>query len=254
MITPTLLLVHNRSSGADFSSHSLAPKIPTILICDNLLLCSGLQNILQGTSFALIDSASATVVGRLHSEASRPALVIIKIKQNVSRLVEVVSHVKEQFPEARIVVLADQFDLNMVRLGSGAGVNGFCLEDSAPEVLIKSFELVMLGENILPSAVLRVLLQVSPKQQGHPLRDNRAEPTLPNLGASKLSARETEILRYLKDGEPNKVIARELEIAEATIKVHVKAILRKIGAANRTQAAMWACQHLSSRGATTQNV
>jgi two-component system nitrate/nitrite response regulator NarL len=48
-------------------------------------------------------------------------------------------------------------------------------------------------------------------------------------------------------GEPNKVIARKLEVTEATIKVHVKAILRKIGAANRTQAAMWANENLTRR-------
>jgi two-component system nitrate/nitrite response regulator NarL len=48
-------------------------------------------------------------------------------------------------------------------------------------------------------------------------------------------------------GEPNKVIARKLEVTEATIKVHVKAILRKIGVGNRTQAAMWATEHLPRR-------
>jgi len=49
-------------------------------------------------------------------------------------------------------------------------------------------------------------------------------------------------------GEPNKVIAKRLDITEATIKVHVKAILRKVGVANRTQAAMWAKEHLDMRG------
>jgi two-component system nitrate/nitrite response regulator NarL len=55
------------------------------------------------------------------------------------------------------------------------------------------------------------------------------------------------ILQSLLGGDPNKVIARKLDITEATIKVHVKAILRKIGAANRTQAAMWATGHLPPR-------
>ncbi len=49
------------------------------------------------------------------------------------------------------------------------------------------------------------------------------------------------------EGEPNKIIARKLHVAEATVKVHVKAILRKIGATNRTQAAMWAMDHLPPR-------
>jgi two-component system nitrate/nitrite response regulator NarL len=55
-------------------------------------------------------------------------------------------------------------------------------------------------------------------------------------------------------GSPNKIIARNLDITEATIKVHVKAILRKIGVANRTQAAIWGTQHLAQQGEPAVNV
>ena len=61
-----------------------------------------------------------------------------------------------------------------------------------------------------------------------------------------LPSRQAEILRRLMEGELNKVIERKLDIAEATIKVHIKAILRKVRAKNRTQAAMWASAHLSA--------
>ena len=63
-----------------------------------------------------------------------------------------------------------------------------------------------------------------------------------------LSNREAEILHCLMQGAPNKIIARQLDVAEATVKVHVKAILRRISVANRTQAAMWAVEHLSPTG------
>jgi two-component system nitrate/nitrite response regulator NarL len=63
-----------------------------------------------------------------------------------------------------------------------------------------------------------------------------------------------EILGCLREGAPNKLIARKLKITEATIKVHVKAILRKIGASNRTQAAMWASQRLPRREVSALNV
>jgi two-component system nitrate/nitrite response regulator NarL len=58
-----------------------------------------------------------------------------------------------------------------------------------------------------------------------------------------LSSREAEILERLGAGAPNKVISRELSIAEATIKVHVKALMRKINVNNRTQAAVWGQMH-----------
>jgi two-component system nitrate/nitrite response regulator NarL len=62
--------------------------------------------------------------------------------------------------------------------------------------------------------------------------------------STKFSDRETQILRLLTKGASNKLIARDLGLAEATVKVHIKAILRKAKAANRTQAAMWATQYL----------
>jgi two-component system nitrate/nitrite response regulator NarL len=133
-------------------------------------------------------------------------------------------------------------------------VDGFCLAASAPEVLIKSFELVMLGETVMPSAVLRSIMDEAAQHRNQPLQGNSAEPKLSELTTCKLSAREAQILNCLREGAPNKVIARKLDITEATIKVHVKAILRKIGATNRTQAAMWASQRLPSRGVSTLNV
>ena len=63
---------------------------------------------------------------------------------------------------------------------------------------------------------------------------------LPRQSVMHLSPRETSILRCLARGASNKLIGREIKISEATVKVHVKAILRKIGATNRTQAAVWA--------------
>ncbi|WP_052954677.1 LuxR C-terminal-related transcriptional regulator [Microvirga vignae] len=181
-------------------------------------------------------------------------MVVIEASPNTGRLLEIVKQVREQLPEARIVVLADQFDLSFVRLGHAAGVDGFCLAASAPEVLVKSFELVMLGETVVPSAILRSIAIGPTPDQDQPLHDDTGGPSLSDPKAYKLSARETEILGCLKEGASNKLIARKLDITEATIKVHVKAILRKIGASNRTQAAMWASQHLPRTGVSTLNV
>jgi two-component system nitrate/nitrite response regulator NarL len=73
---------------------------------------------------------------------------------------------------------------------------------------------------------------------------DRAGEKRPDPGCHKLSSRETEILYCLTKGSPNKVIARQLNLCEATVKVHIKAILRKIGVFNRTQAAIWAADHM----------
>jgi two-component system nitrate/nitrite response regulator NarL len=112
-----------------------------------------------------------------------------------------------------------------------AGANGYLFVGSTFEYLIKSLELVMLGETILPAAILPLILDQ---------RDTAIAVKAPESLAPQLSPRERLILRYLVKGHANKIIASENRIAESTVKVHVKAILRKIGVGNRTQAAMWA--------------
>jgi two-component system, NarL family, nitrate/nitrite response regulator NarL len=251
MTAQTLTLVHNTSSDTVAPSRSLAPAVPTALICDNPLLRSGLQHIVRDTPFAIAEAASVTGPKRLQYCALNTALVIIEASQNIGRVLEVVRQVREQSPETRIVALADQFDLGFVLAAHEAGVTGFCLTASSPEVLIKSLELVTLGESVLPFEVVRSIMSRAPQDQ--PLQENTAEPRLSDLKECKLSAREAQILGCLKEGAPNKLIARKFDVTEATVKVHVKAILRKIGVANRTQAAMWASQRLPRQVGVTVN-
>jgi two-component system, NarL family, nitrate/nitrite response regulator NarL len=254
MTAQTIPFVPSQSDWTDHQPQRLASATPTALICDSFLLRSGLQHILRDTPFAIAVAASVTGPRRLHHCAHNTALVIIEASQNTDRVLEVIRQVQEQSPETRIMALADQFDLGFVRTAHEAGVTGFCSTTSGPEVLIKSLELVMLGESVLPVAVLRSLMDAASQKQEQPLQDNMAEPTLSDLKAYRLSAREAEVLSYLMEGVPNKVIARQFDVTEATVKVHVKAILRKIGAANRTQAAMWASQHLPRKGVSDLHV
>jgi two-component system, NarL family, nitrate/nitrite response regulator NarL len=254
MTAQTLTLVQNTSSDTVTPSRSLAPAIPTALISDSALLRSGLQHILQDTPFAIAEAASVTGPKRLDHCAVNTALMIIDASQNTGRVLEVIRQVQERSPETRIVALADQFDLGFVRMAHEAGVTGFCSTASGPEGLIKSLELVMLGESVLPVAILRSLMDAASQKPEQPLQGDMAEPTLSDLKACKLSPREAEILGCLREGAPNKIIARKFDVTEATVKVHVKAILRKIGAANRTQAAMWASQRLPRPGVSDLNV
>ncbi|WP_262269978.1 LuxR C-terminal-related transcriptional regulator [Microvirga yunnanensis] len=254
MAAQVIPYVPNQVLGNVQQSDHPEPRVTTVLVCDSAVLPIGLQDILRGTPFSPAATTSPADPVVVQDMASEPALVLIEAGQNTNHVLEVIRHVREQAPKIRIVVLADRFDLGFVQLGHQAGVNGFCSSASAPDVLIKSLELVMVGESILPFAVLRAILDEVLRKQDQPLQDNSEEGTcVSDLKTCKLSAREMEILRCLTKGEPNKVIARKLEITEATIKVHVKAILRKIGATNRTQAAMWASQRLSQTGVSTLN-
>jgi two-component system nitrate/nitrite response regulator NarL len=130
------------------------------------------------------------------------------------------------------------------------------------DVFVKSIELVMMGETIYPPAFLSFVvdadasnIEMAPRDEQRALAAatedtmSAAEDTI----APQLSPRETSILRCLVEGDSNKCIARKIDIAEATVKVHVKAILRKIRVQNRTQAAVWGMKNGSLAPAANGN-
>jgi two-component system nitrate/nitrite response regulator NarL len=127
-------------------------------------------------------------------------------------------------------------------------VSGLCSTSIDRAALLKALELVMLGETFIASALVLTILDEA--SQAHESGLNITSALAPTndtaTRAHNLTSREVEILKRLMEGESNKVIARKLDIAEATIKVHVKSILRKVRVKNRTQAALWATAHLSA--------
>jgi DNA-binding NarL/FixJ family response regulator len=146
-------------------------------------------------------------------------------------------------PGGRIAVMADSFRLGESVAAYRAGAHGYFLDVMSCDVFVKSIELVMMGETIFPPAFLSSVLNPAtslPSQAE--LYGEDDEPiivTAEDTIAPQLSPREKSILNCLIEGDSNKCIARKIDIAEATVKVHVKAILRKIRVQNRTQAAIW---------------
>jgi two-component system nitrate/nitrite response regulator NarL len=219
----------------------------TILICKNILLREGLKHLLENTRFGVSDTVSDETALWRHHFDTRPALFIVDASNSSDKLLKIIELLKGRQPDAKIVLVADQFDVSFVRRGFAVGVDGFCSAASGREVLIKSLELIMMGERLLPGMLVHSLLSELAVNPAKDQESSITEPLPLDPMIQRLSNREVQILRCIMRGEPNKVIARKLEVAEATVKVHVKAILRKIGLANRTQAAMWANENLTRR-------
>jgi two-component system nitrate/nitrite response regulator NarL len=170
-------------------------------------------------------------------------LLIIDAGDDLNRIAGQIEFFKRQHPAGRVAVLADHYQPSEIVSAFRAGANAYFPKVAACDALIKYLELVMLGETIVPPMVLPIILDFEV--------DDMRETTTRDIGRdlvlieaeghrSQLSTREKCILRCLVEGDSNKVIARKVDIAEATVKVHVKAILRKIRVHNRTQAAIWA--------------
>ena len=150
--------------------------------------------------------------------------------------------------KARIAVVADHYRLDEMVSAFRAGASGYFVDVMTCDVFIKSIELVMMGETIFPPAFMSFILHSESDHFGKaaPRDDNDraiAHDARSAAFAPQLSPREKSILRCLIEGDSNKCIARKIDIAEATVKVHVKAILRKIRVQNRTQAAIWGMNH-----------
>lgn len=123
-------------------------------------------------------------------------------------------------------------------------------------MLLKSLDLVSLGESILPQRFIQLVrsrLRASVEKLSTDKTMVSRTQALSSPGRTeflqlndqlRLSERERVILWHLTQGASNKLIARELQIAEATAKVHIKSILRKVNARNRTQAAIWAINNM----------
>jgi two-component system nitrate/nitrite response regulator NarL len=215
-------------------------------LCSNPLLRIGLETILAGGKFQVWHEAIDDVLALPEALNEKPVLFIIDGQSDSHGTVSVINHVKTRFPDAKIVILAEAFEIDAVSVAWKAGAHGFCLSNSQREILIRSLELVMLGEIVLPSAFVLSMTEPHADHAASMPAVSAGGCETYRLSGRKLSVREAQILEFLREGAPNKVIARRLNLSESTVKVHVKAILKKIGACNRTQAALWATRHVTT--------
>jgi Response regulator containing a CheY-like receiver domain and an HTH DNA-binding domain len=212
----------------------------------------GIRHILSATRYQ-VRPEQAIDRGDVLSGFSQEAELLFILDENLhqERSPDIVRGLKLHAPASRVVVLADSFDMNGMSAILNAGADGYCLATIGCETLVKYLDLVMLGEKVFPAAMVIAALSERNSDVPAPRFYSTVEAQRMQLVASSvpsrmLSAREAEILHCLMEGAPNKTIARKLDVAEATVKVHVKAILRKIRVTNRTQAAMWAVTHFSN--------
>ena len=235
--------------------------VTTILGCNNAMLREGLKHILSSTRFKLHpEDLTRARVRQDQWEGSAPLLIILDANLYSGELADHIWSLKQQHSHARIVILSDSFSLEDMRSAFQAGADGYCLATTGCEALIKYLDLVILGEVVFPSAAFLAAIsgdgeELEPPKEVSAIKASSLQSSPSMEGQDSpirtLSAREAEMLQCLMQGSPNKVIARKLDVAEATVKVHIKAILRKIRVANRTQAAMWAVNHLSTGSADT---
>ena len=215
--------------------------IETAVLSDNALLREGITQLLNGARFRVSQRTASLDLHRHENGQKSPDLFIVVIDDMSC---SIVGDIKRQFKSAKIVALALRGSRELMHRAVQLGAVGYLVESVSAQDLIMSLEVVIANGAVFPPELLSQLSEVAVAPQRLLQGAQRRADGSPFSG---LSGREVSILEGLMLGESNKVIARKLEIAEATVKVHVKAILRKLRVRNRTQAAMWAMQNAATQ-------
>jgi DNA-binding NarL/FixJ family response regulator len=195
-----------------------------LLIDDHALFREGLKFLLGSLDAALhVDEAGDCARALEHAAARGNDLVLLDHKMPGVAGLDALAALREAIPAAPLVVLSGEDNPGVVRAAIEGGAMGFIPKSSTPEVLIQALRLVLARGVYLPPAVLDAASEPAP--------ESGSEAALRGL-----TPRQVDVLRCVIQGKSNKVIARELDVSEGTVKAHLSSVLRAFGARSRTEA------------------
>jgi DNA-binding NarL/FixJ family response regulator len=195
-----------------------------LLVDDHALFREGLKFLLGSLDAALrVDEAGDCAKALEHAAARSYDLVLLDLKMPGTAGLDALQALRDAIPAAPLVVHSGEDNPAVVRAAIERGAMGFIPKSSTPEVLIQALRLVLARGVYLPPAVLDAAADPQPADE-------------PGAALAGLTPRQVDVLRCVIQGKANKVIARELDISEGTVKAHLSSVLRAFGAHNRTEA------------------
>jgi DNA-binding NarL/FixJ family response regulator len=204
---------------------------PSMALIDPMALTRGPIGELLSRAFPGSALVTASTCEELleTGEIRRPNLVVVYIRSaglTNTWARSALELLRARLPEASVVVLSDKNDLDDVNQALTHGARGYIPSCVECEIAFAALRFISAGGVFVPAAALRSTV-AKPDDQD----ERQRRP-----GGLDLTPREHSVLELLREGKPNKLIARQLDMQESTVKVHVRNILRKLGAANRTHA------------------
>ena len=206
-----------------------------LLIDDHALVRKGLEELLRSRGIEVVASVGTGEEGIKQALALTPDVILLDIKMPGMNGIEALEKLKASSVKSSILMLTMSRDDSDLRAALRGGADGYLLKDMNPEDLVPALEATLRGDNVVAKEMVGTLARIVQGQTSEPPR--RASAPL-----SDLTPRELEILRHVAEGQSNKMIARALSITDGTVKLHVKAILRKLGVHSRVEAAVIAVE------------
>lgn len=192
-------------------------QIKILTVDDHPILREGIASIIQGEKDMIVVGEASS--GREAIEvfrSKRPDVTLMDLQMPDLNGIAAIATIRQEHPQARIIVLTTYEGDVLTRRALKAGATGYILKDMIRTELLEAIRAVHLGRKYIPQKIAAELLE-------HYAEDD-------------LSEREIEVLREVARGTSNKIIASHLSISEATVKAHMKNILQKLGASDRTHA------------------
>lgn len=209
---------------------TIGSALKLLIVDDHGLVREGLKAILgqsdlQAECLEAWDEISIWHCLKKHPDVK---LVLLDIQLPGLSGMDLLRRIAIEHPAMPIIMLSADHDSNTVSQALQWGASGFMPKNSLNQVLISAIRLVLAGGVYIPP---EALLKSAPKPQ--PAPTNKAALQLASLG---LTNRQLDVLRLLVKGLSNKRISRQIDLAEATVKIHIRGILRTLGVTNRTEA------------------
>lgn len=205
-----------------------------IIIDDHPLFRRGLTQLLRTVSeFRLVAEAADGHEGLIQTLRLRPDLLLLDLNMKGLSGLEVLRLVKQADLDTRVVMVTVSDAADDLVAALRAGADGYLLKDMEPEAMVDALRAAAAGRIVVSDALTHLMAAA--------LRDDKRPQSASEAG---LTEREQGILAHIAAGLSNKQIARELDITEGTVKVHVKHLLRKLNFRSRVEAAVWAVEHL----------
>jgi NarL family two-component system response regulator LiaR len=204
--------------------------IRILIADDHFVVRQGLATLLAPRNGMEVVGAAATGSEAVELAATlAPDVILMDMVMPEMDGVTAIVHIRQQNPQARILVLTSFGEREQVAAAVRAGALGYLLKDSSPDELFDAIRSVHRGNLHIPQALARELLQAPPPP---------GAAATAALDRAAFTARELEVLRLLAQGKSNREIGEALYIGATTVRSHVSSILLKLNVDNRTQAAI----------------
>ena len=212
------------------------PKpISVLLVDDHTLFRSGIRSLLQRHGdFSVVGEASDGIEGIKRAKQLHPDVVLLDLNMPGMSGLETLQLLLQDCPDTAVILLTVSEEAEDLTAALQAGARGYLIKNIDADYLVRAIKRAAAGEPVLAEAMTTKLV-------AH-LQGGTQKPAVPSE-LDKLTPREKEILACLARGESNKIIARTLDVAESTVKIHVQNILKKLNLTSRVQAAVFAVGH-----------